>query len=147
MNKKVFQKTKKRNKNCVFSKPPVKEAVKIKKTAEAMRSRKDRSIPLNGIIHKLEKMPTYHEDLIEKMKNPVRARNYLREALALSLEDGDGATFQLALRDVAEAQGGVGVASGKAGMKRENIYRILSKERHPKFDSVLKIAKAVGFHG
>jgi probable addiction module antidote protein len=89
----------------------------------------------------------FKTDLIEKLKDPVRARNYLREALALSLEDGDGATFQLALKDVAEAQGGVAIVSKKAGIQRENIYRVLSKERHPKFDSILKISKAVGFHG
>ena len=89
----------------------------------------------------------FKTDLIEKLKNPARARNYLREALTLSLKDGDGATFQLALKDVAEAQGGVAIVSKKAGIQRENIYRVLSKERHPKFDSILKISKAVGFHG
>jgi hypothetical protein len=40
-----------------FSKPPVKEAVKIKRQAEAMRSGKLKSIPLSDIIQKLEKMP------------------------------------------------------------------------------------------
>jgi hypothetical protein len=40
-----------------FSKPPMKEAVKIKKKAEAMRSGKEKSIPLSDIIHKLEKIP------------------------------------------------------------------------------------------
>jgi vacuolar-type H+-ATPase subunit E/Vma4 len=40
-----------------FSKPPVKEAVKIKGQAEKMRSGKAKSVPLSDIIHKLEKLP------------------------------------------------------------------------------------------
>ena len=39
-----------------FSKPPVKEAVQIKKRAQAMRDGKMRSIPLADIIKKLEKI-------------------------------------------------------------------------------------------
>ncbi len=39
-----------------FSKPSVKEAVKIKKTAEGMRTGKVKSIPLGDLIRKLEKM-------------------------------------------------------------------------------------------
>jgi len=51
----------------------------------------------------------------------------------------------LALRDVAEAQGGIAAVSKRSGLQRENIYRIFSKERNPRFDSILKISKAVGF--
>ena len=70
---------------------------------------------------------------------------YLRESFRLSLEDGDGGAFQLALKDVAEAQGGIAAVSKRAGLQRENTYRILSKERNPRFDSILKLSKAVGF--
>lgn len=87
----------------------------------------------------------YKTDLIERLKNREYAMVYLRESFNLSLEDGDGATYQLALRDVAEAQGGVAVISKRAGMQRENTYRVLSKERNPRFDSILKLSKAVGF--
>ncbi|GEM_PF-2124336 len=54
-----------------FSKPSLKEAVKIKKKAEAMRSRKGKSIPLSDIIHKLEKMSEDPHDLtvIAQRKN------------------------------------------------------------------------------
>ncbi len=87
----------------------------------------------------------FKEDMIEKLKDPERAENFLLESFRLSLKDGDGSTFQMALRMVAEARGGVGTLSKKAGLQRENTYRILSKDRHPKFDSILKLSKAVGF--
>lgn len=87
----------------------------------------------------------YKTDLIERLKDPIRARNYLREAFRLSLADGDGATYQLALRDVIEAKGGVAVVAKRAHLQRSNTYRVISKERNPRFDSILKISKAVGF--
>ena len=71
----------------------------------------------------------FKEDLLEKLKDPKRAKTYLLESFRLSLEDGDGSTFQMALRMVAEARGGVGPMSKKAGLQRENSYRILSKDR------------------
>ena len=88
----------------------------------------------------------YKTDLIERLKNKEYAMDYLRESLLLSLNDGDGASYQLALRDVAEAQGGIALVSKKAGLQRENSYRILSKERNPRFNSILKLSKAVGFN-
>ena len=87
----------------------------------------------------------YKTDLIDRLKNKVYAMDYLRESFLLSLEDGDGTSYQLALRDVAEAQGGIAMVSKRAGMQRENTYRILSKERNPRFNSILKLSKAVGF--
>lgn len=88
----------------------------------------------------------YRADLLERLKNKKYASGYLKECLLLSIQDGDGAAYQLALRDVVEAQGGVAVVSKKAHLQRENTYRILSKERNPRFDSILKLSKAVGFH-
>lgn len=46
----------------------------------------------------------YKTDLIGRLKNRDYAMDYLRESFLLSLEDGDGASYQLALRDVAEAR-------------------------------------------
>jgi DNA-binding phage protein len=44
----------------------------------------------------------YKQDLAKELKNPTEAAGYLNAALA----DGDPKVFLLALRDVAEAQGG-----------------------------------------
>src|SRR5437773_5369010 len=45
----------------------------------------------------------YHPELIKALRDPREAVEYLNAAL----EDGDPEVFLLALRDVAEAQGGV----------------------------------------
>lgn len=43
---------------------------------------------------------SYHEDLLERLRDPEYAAGYLNAVL----EEGDEAAFQLALRDVAEAR-------------------------------------------
>jgi len=87
----------------------------------------------------------YRTGLLGRLKDPGYAEGYLNEALKMSLEEGNGAGFQLALKDVAEAHGGMAVLARETGFKRENLYRILSKERQPKFDSILKVANALGY--
>jgi probable addiction module antidote protein len=87
----------------------------------------------------------YKMGLMERLKDPKYAEGYLREALKLSVEDKDGSGFQLAMKDVAEARGGMTILAHKTGFKRENLYRVLSKERQPKFDSILKVASALGY--
>lgn len=50
---------------------------------------------------------TFREDLIQRLKNPQEAQGYLEAALA----DGDPGLFLEALKDVAEAQGGITLRS------------------------------------
>jgi len=83
--------------------------------------------------------------LNEFLKNPKEAEGYLEEAFQRSLEDGNGAVFQLALRDVAEARGGIRALAKISGMPPESVYRVLSKDRDPKFASILKISRSLGF--
>ena len=45
----------------------------------------------------------FREDLLKRLKNPKEAQGYLEAALA----DGDSGLFLEALKDVAEAQGGM----------------------------------------
>ncbi len=53
------------------------------------------------------KTTTYQEDLIESLKDPREAVAYLNAAM----ENGDWALFLLALRNVAEAHGGMSAVS------------------------------------
>ena len=104
---------------------------------------------MKNIINKNKKHPAegdFKDYVLSKLKNPKEAREYLREAYNRSLEDGNGAVFQLALRDVAEAHGGVGWLAKKSGMPRESVYRVLAKDRDPKFGSILKVCKPFGFN-
>ena len=77
--------------------------------------------------------------------------DYLRTAedMAAYLEacieeaDGDAAFIAKALGDIARAQGMTQVARD-AGLSRESLYKALSGERSPSFDTILKVVSALG---
>lgn len=104
---------------------------------------------MKNTTHKKKNYPAegdFKDYILSKLKDPKEAREYLREAYDRSLEDGNGSVFQLALRDVAEAHGGIAWLAKKTGMPRESVYRVVSKDRDPKFGSILKISKPFGFN-
>ena len=84
---------------------------------------------------------SYHDDLINDLKNPQEALSYLNA----SLEEGDQDTFLLALRHVTEAQGGFTKLSRKAKMNRVNLYRMLAKGGNPELQNLDGILHALGF--
>jgi probable addiction module antidote protein len=65
--------------------------------------------------------------------------------LEASLEeaDGDAAFIAKALGDIARAKGMSQVARD-AGLSRESLYKALSGERRPGFDTILKVLSALG---
>lgn len=65
--------------------------------------------------------------------------------LEASIEDsnGDAAFVAKALGDIARARGMTEVAR-QAGVSRESLYKSLSGERVPSFDTVLKVTTALG---
>jgi len=72
-----------------------------------------------------------------------------REEMAADLEacieeaDGDAAFIAKALGDIARAQGMTQVARD-AGLSRESLYKALSGDRAPAFDTILKVMGALG---
>ncbi len=85
---------------------------------------------------------SYQEELIESLKDPEEAAEYLTAAL----EDGDPEVFLLALRDVAEARGGgMTKLAEKAKLNRENLYRMLSEKGNPELYSLGALLDALGF--
>ncbi|MDP2368408.1 DNA-binding protein [Rhodoferax sp.] len=50
----------------------------------------------------------------------------------------------LALRDVAEAYGGLGAVAAQAGISREALYRSLSPNGNPTLKTLLAVLKSVG---
>lgn len=83
---------------------------------------------------------TYQEDLIEALKDPREAAAYLNAAM----EEGERALFLLALRNVAEAHGGMAAVSEKAKLNRESMYRMLSKKGNPEIKSILILLHSMG---
>ena len=67
----------------------------------------------------------------------------IAEYIAAVLETGDSDLLLLALGDVARARGMAQVAKD-AGLGRESLYKALAPGAKPRFDTVLKVARALG---
>jgi probable addiction module antidote protein len=65
------------------------------------------------------------------------------EYLSAILEADDPDLLLLALADIARARGMTEVAK-EAGLGRESLYKALSPGAKPRFDTVLKVARALG---
>lgn len=90
---------------------------------------------------------SYHEALIEALKDHKEAVAYLNEAIKESM-NGDMESYELllrALRNVAEAHGGLGKLAKKVHIRRENLYRILSEKGNPELQTFTTILAALGF--
>jgi probable addiction module antidote protein len=89
----------------------------------------------------MAKSKSYQNSLIESLKNPTEAAEYLNAAL----EDGESEVFLLALRDVVDSYGGMGKLAASTSLNRENLYRMLSTKGNPEFFSLSTVLDAVGF--
>lgn len=87
----------------------------------------------------------YHEHLIESLRDPEEAIAYLRVALEEYEQDGDSEVFLLALRNIAEARGGISALAKKTRLNRQNLYRTLSGKGNPTFQTLEIIMHALGF--
>lgn len=82
----------------------------------------------------------YQKDLIEALKDPTEAAAYLNAAI----EEGDKELFLLALRNVAEANGGMKTIAEKAHLNRESLYRTLSRRGNPEIRTLFNLLHGVG---
>jgi len=87
-----------------------------------------------------KKITSYQEDLIESLKDPREAAEYLNAAI----KDGDKEVFLLAMRNVAQAHGGMSAIAKKARISRESLYRMLSRKGNPELKSVFSLLHVVG---
>ena len=82
---------------------------------------------------------------------PFDAGRYLGDDKAIAeymtamLEQDDPDLLLMALGDVARAKGMARVAKD-TGLGRESLYKALAPGAKPRFDTVLKVAKALGIH-
>lgn len=84
---------------------------------------------------------SYDEYLLKALKNRKRAEAYLNAAL----EDEDPRIFLIALRNVAEARGGIGKVAAQSKLNRESMYRMLSKKGNPSLQSLGAVLSSLGF--
>lgn len=88
---------------------------------------------------------SFENDLSQRLQNKVFSKAYLETALAEYKEDGDTQALLLAMRDVAEAQGGVGKLAKRASISRQHLYSILAGKHNPQLNNWLNILSALGF--
>lgn len=81
----------------------------------------------------------YKEGLLEDLKDLDYAAGYLTAAL----EEGEE-VFLLAVRDVAQAQGGMSALAKSTNLNRENLYDMLSESGNPRFLSLTSILDKLG---
>jgi len=96
----------------------------------------------NNKIKRYRNFLDYH---IEKLHDPKEAELYLEVSIEEYAKDGDTEAFLLALKDVAQAQGGLGKLAKSANLNRQNLYKSLSKEGNPKLKTVGAILHELGF--
>ena len=85
---------------------------------------------------------THHEVMVTKLrKRPRFAAEYLRAAME---ETDDPEILLIALRQVAEARGGLAKVAKAAGIERESLYRALSAHGNPRYSTLVGVMKAIG---
>ncbi|TRZ49362.1 putative addiction module antidote protein [bacterium] len=86
---------------------------------------------------------TTRYDVAEHLRTPEEMAAYLETCLEEA--EGDAALITKALGDIARAKGMTQVARD-AVLSRESLYKALSGDRCPVFDTILKVIGALGRH-
>jgi len=87
------------------------------------------------------KTTTTPYDVAEHLRTLEEMATYLEACIEEA--DGDAAFIAKALGDIARAQGMTQV-DRDSGLSRESLYKALSGERSPSFDTILKVVSALG---
>ena len=80
-------------------------------------------------------------DVAEFLETPEEMAAYLEACIQES--EGDSAFIAKALGDIARAKGMTQIAR-ETGLSRESLYKALSGDRSPSFDTILKVISALG---
>ncbi len=89
----------------------------------------------------MSKTLTTPYDVAEHLRTPAEMAAYLDASIEEA--NGDAAFIAKALGDIARAKGMSQVARD-TGLSRESLYKALSGDRAPTFDTVLKVIEALG---
>jgi len=89
----------------------------------------------------MAKTITTRYDIAEHLRTPEEMAAYLEACMEAA--NGDASFIAKALGDIARAKGMSQVARD-AGLSRESLYKALSGDRAPSFDTILKVVGALG---
>ena len=84
---------------------------------------------------------TSRYDVAEHLRTPKEMAAYLEASIEES--GGDAAFIAKALGDIARAKGMSQVARD-SGLSRESLYKALSGDRNPDFETILRVVNALG---
>ena len=91
----------------------------------------------------MTKTRTSRYDVAEHLRTTEEMAAYLDACFEEA--DGDATFIAKALGDIARARGMAQIAR-ETGLSRESLYKSLSGEHSPSFDTILKVTKALGIH-
>jgi len=89
----------------------------------------------------MAKTRTTSHDVAEHLRTPEEMAAYLEACIEEA--QGDAAFIARALGNIARAKGMTQVARD-AGLSRESLYKALSGEHSPSFETILKVTNALG---
>jgi len=84
-------------------------------------------------------MPAVDFKTSDYLNTPEDIAAYLNEVL----EEEDPKLLMLALRNVADARGGISALSEQTGLNRESLYKTLSGNRNPRIETINTILHAL----
>ncbi len=90
----------------------------------------------------MPKSTSYHEKLIEDLKNPLEAAAYIE----VVLEEGDPKMLSKALKNVIEAHGGVDQFSAQVKELYNKLEQVLSNKGEIEFYSLNSLLDNLGLH-
>ena len=93
----------------------------------------------------LKHTTSFKDNLLEDLKDPEFALHYLEAALDDCENDGDTKSLLTAMRDVAEARGGIGKLAKQTGINRSHLYNVFAGKHNPRLDNLLGILSGLGF--
>ena len=93
-------------------------------------------------MHNYRKFKDYH---IEQLRDPEDAKIYLSVALEDYEKNEDIDAFLLAVRDVAEAQGGISKLAERLSLTDDGLNKVLSENGNPQLNTIRKILYELGF--
>jgi probable addiction module antidote protein len=90
-----------------------------------------------------EKTSISHDEVMVKRlrKSPDFAAEYLKAAIE---DTEEPRVLLIALRQIAEAQGGIAKVAKAAGIERESLYRALSPRGNPRLSTLFAVTRAMG---
>ena len=93
----------------------------------------------------MKKYRNYEESLKVRLADSAYAKAYLTVALEEYEADGNVEAFLLAIRDVANAQGGLPKLAEHIHLSHESLYKALSENGTLQFDTIGPILHGLGF--